>query len=555
MSSNRVPWKGRRYPGWLRVLLLFGLLPPLTSCRKERPYEPVREAGGPAFPSSLDVVDLGGRQYQVTFRYRPDPSVESVHLAGTFNGWDPSSQRMDGPNGDGTFRTTVVLAAGRHEYKFVVDGRDWRTDPENPVRTDGYANAILHLGVPSAPGGPRVHPADRPVEMVPLAAHPAGVRELGQLLLQTDAGAAVEVAETWLRGHPMPLFSENAVTWVYCDPAAVAVGLSMAEVGRRTGYPMDRLAPERPVWAVSLDRLRLGDRLAYTYEVTSDRLRRVLDPHAWSATSRSGSPAGLVVEASPDRGRIEVIANLEADETGLTPRDIYVYLPPGYDATETDRYPALYLHDGQNCWDDPVEPFGHGGWALNLQADELIRTRAVAPFIAVGVGNTADRMVEYGPGPDVRSADRHPYLQFLVHTLKPQIDRRYRTRPEAASTAIMGSSMGGLVSLQAALLHPEVFGQAGCLSPSFVVFGAENNPYMSVVEHTERVAVRFYFYNGTGGRGADGAAGTRRVVETLRRRGWRDGKDLVHHEVEGAEHNERAWREELDAVLRYLFGA
>ncbi|MBN1511423.1 MAG: hypothetical protein JXB13_05365 [Phycisphaerae bacterium] len=537
------------------LLLLLVLLSLSVSCHDERSEEPMRAVAERAFPPSMEVVDLGGRQYQVTFRYRPDTAIESVHLAGTFNGWAPSALRMDGPDGEGVFRTTVVLGSGRHEYKFVVDGRDWRTDPENPLRTAGYANAIVHLGVPPQPDGPRAVPADRPVEMVPLAAHPPSVRELKQLLAQADAGAAVEVVETWLAGHPMPLFSENAVSWVYCDPEAVAVGLSMAEVGRRTGYPMDRLVRERPVWVVSLDRRRLGDRMAYTYEVTSDRLCRVVDPCAWSLTSRASSPAGLVVEASSDRGRIEVIPLLETGVPGLKPRDIYVYLPPGYDATGTDRYAVLYLHDGQNCWDDPVEPFGHGGWTLNLQADELIRTSAVAPFIAVGVGNTADRMEEYGPGPDIRSADAHPYLRFLVETLKPRIDERYRTRREAASTAIMGASMGGLISMQAALLRPDVFGQAGCLSPSFVVFGVENSPYMTVVEQTEKVPVRFYFYNGTGGRGGDGAAGTRRVVETLRERGWRDGKDLVHHEVEGAEHNERAWREELDAALRYLFGA
>lgn len=541
-------------PGRGAWVLLVVLLSLPVSCHNERSEEPLRPVAERAFPPSVEVVDLGGRQYQVTFRYRPETAVASVHLAGTFNGWAPSALRMDGPDGDGMFSTTVVLGSGRHEYKFVVDGRDWRTDPENPLRTAGYANAIIHLGVPPQPGGPRAVPADQPVEMVPLAAHPASVCELKQLLGQADAGAAVEVAEAWLAGHPMPLFSEKAVSWVYCDPEAVAVGLSMAEVGRRTGYPMDRLVRDRPVWVVSLDRRRLGDRLAYTYEVTSDRLRRVVDPCAWSLTSRASGPAGLVVEASSDRGRIEVIANL-GNETDLKPRDIYVYLPPGYDTDKAGRYPVLYLHDGQNCWDDPVEPFGHGGWALNLQADELIRSGAVVPFIAVGVGNTADRMEEYGPGPDIRSAGSHPYLRFLVETLKPLIDERYRTRPEAASTAIMGASMGGLISLQAALLRPDVFGQAGCLSPSFVVFGVENNPYMTVVEQTEKIPVRFYFYNGTGGRGGDGAAGTRRVVKALRERGWRDGKDLVHHEVEGAEHNERAWREDLDAALRYLFGA
>jgi enterochelin esterase-like enzyme len=259
------------------------------------------------------------------------------------------------------------------------------------------------------------------------------------------------------------------------------------------------------------------------------------------------------VEASGDRGRIEVIRDLASGVPGLKSRDVYVYLPPGYDEGDK-RYPVLYLQDGQNCWDDPVEPFGHGGWGVNLQGDELIRAGRVAPFIAVGVGNTVDRMAEYGPGPDVISAARHPYLRFLVGTLKPLIDQRYRTRPDAKSTGIMGASMGGLIALQATLLHPDVFGQAGCVSPSFVVFDAEPAPYARLVRQVGKVPVRLYFHNGTGGSRADGAGATRRMVALVRETGWRDGEDLVHHEMEGAHHNERSWRAQLAIALRFFFG-
>ncbi len=554
MRSNAGSLGGTRHRARSTCFSLFALILILASCRPDRTAAPFQSKEDSSLPASLRVIDLGGRQFQVTFLYRPIAPVQSVHLAGTFNGWNPTAQRMDGPAVDSTFRTTVVLPAGRHEYKFVIDGHDWQTDPANPWRTAGYANAILLLGTPSDAHEGAVHPADRPVKMIRAVAHPAALDELKRALADADAGAAGGIAALWFETHPMPLFSAEAVTWVFCDPAATAVALSLAEAGRRTGYPMQRLVAGRPVWVVSLKRSGLGDRLAYTYEVTGQRFASVLDPHAWSCTSRAGRPAGRVVEATAERGRIALLPELAAGASGLRPRDIYVYLPPGYDEHTDERYPVLYLHDGQNCWDDPVEPFGHGGWALNLKADELIRSGAVAPFVAVGVGNTADRMEEYGPGPDIRSADSHPYLKFLIETLKPLIDKRYRTRPEAANTAIMGASMGGLVSFQAALLQPDVFGQAGCLSPSFVVFGTENNPYVTLLEQTEKVPVRFYFYNGTGGRGADGAPGTRRVVQMLRRRGWCDDRDLVHHEADGAEHNERAWREELDAVLRYFFG-
>ncbi len=89
---------------------------------------------------------LDSGEYDVTFRYRPAGKVDSVYLAGGFNEWKPMGQRMDGPDAEGRYATTITLPAGTHEYKFVVDGTRWRADPGNPVQVGFYRNSQLRVG-------------------------------------------------------------------------------------------------------------------------------------------------------------------------------------------------------------------------------------------------------------------------------------------------------------------------------------------------------------------------------------------------------------------------
>jgi predicted alpha/beta superfamily hydrolase len=118
----------------------------------------------------------------------------------------------------------------------------------------------------------------------------------------------------------------------------------------------------------------------------------------------------------------------------------------------------------------------------------------------------------------------------------------------------MGSSMGGIISLQGALLYPGVFGGAACLSPALLFEDSRGRDYFDLLASVGKVPVRIYVDSGTAGPGQDGVAKTRRLVEALRQAGWRDGQDLMWHEAQGAEHNERAWRARIDRPLIFLFG-
>jgi Putative esterase len=164
------------------------------------------------------------------------------------------------------------------------------------------------------------------------------------------------------------------------------------------------------------------------------------------------------------------------------PRDVRVWLPPGYRA-DGPAHGVLYMHDGQNLF-EPGQAFGGEEWGVDETLAPLIASGAVSSTIVVGLSNTALRSAEYLPGKvferlpeglrqqviasrmasDAMRPLSDGYLKSLVLEVKPFIDQHYRTRRGPAHTAVMGSSMGGLISLYALGEYPQAFGAAGCLS-------------------------------------------------------------------------------------------
>src|SRR5881396_1106432 len=129
-------------------------------------------------------------------------------------------------------------------------------------------------------------------------------------------------------------------------------------------------------------------------------------------------------------------------------RDILVYLPRGYRRFLGRRYPVLYLHDGQNVF-DAATSFAGVEWGVDETAERLIRAKLIEPLIIVAVANTGeDRLHEYAPTPGVIEAKGRRkkrsrglarlYARFLIEELKPFIDKRYRTKPEAEFTGLGG---------------------------------------------------------------------------------------------------------------------
>lgn len=241
-----------------------------------------------------------------------------------------------------------------------------------------------------------------------------------------------------------------------------------------------------------------------------------------------------------------------------TSRDVVVWLPPGYGTTRR-RHPVVYFKDGQNIF-DPLTAFLGNAWHAGDRATELIAAGEITAPIMVGIYNRGfDRMSEYAPTPAEFSGwdgekcqstgDARRYAKFVAQELKPFIDAEYSTLKGPRHTAVVGSSMGGLVSLYFALWHPRVFGHVAALSPS--LWWDDQVVIKDFARLRRKTAVRLWLDMGTA---EPGWEVVRAMRDGLVKRGWKPGKDLHYREVAGAEHTEHAWAARIGDVLKWLWG-
>lgn len=239
-------------------------------------------------------------------------------------------------------------------------------------------------------------------------------------------------------------------------------------------------------------------------------------------------------------------------------RDVRVYLPPGYEQHPEQRYPVLYVQDGQNVFDSATAAFGVE-WGLDETAESLIRQGKLPPMIIVAADNTPDRLAEYSPLPDPKHGGGRAdaYGRFMVDELKPFVDSHYRTRPEREHTGVMGSSMGGLVSLYLGFKHPGVFGLVGALSPSLWWADHEASRQLPCTGGPQRIWLdagseegEDADHNGV----ADPIDDTRELGHRLIDAGWTDENYLFYREVQGGTHTEGSWAERAGDVLQALYG-
>ncbi|HMK31240.1 MAG TPA: alpha/beta hydrolase-fold protein [Terriglobales bacterium] len=234
-------------------------------------------------------------------------------------------------------------------------------------------------------------------------------------------------------------------------------------------------------------------------------------------------------------------------------RELIVYLPPGYDRQPHHRYPVLYLHDGQNLFDETTAYVPGMDWKVDETAESLITQHAIQPLIIVGIYNAGvHRVDEYTPTKDPKLGGGRAdlYGRMLVEEVRTFIDQRYRTLDGAANTGLGGSSLGGLVSLYLGLQYPDVFGKLAVLSPS-IWWG--NKAIIGMIKKADpRPSLRIWLDMGTK-EGSRGLSDVRLLRRTLVGKGWTEGKDLHYEEVAGAVHNEAAWAARVGPVLRFLF--
>lgn len=290
-----------------------------------------------------------------------------------------------------------------------------------------------------------------------------------------------------------------------------------------------------------------------------------------SATVDSGHDAGptdaapgldaqLGCDATPlpvspsGSGRYRTLANLPYP--GLQARDVVVYLPAAYETETTRRFGVVYLHDGQNLFDAALA-FGGIEWQVDETLDALIEAGAIPPQIAVGIDNTSDRMSDYTPDVDTTygGGNGAAYARFVACAVKPTVDALFRTAPARANTVVMGSSLGGLISLYIYKRYPQLFGGVGAVSPS--LWWNDRSPIASFSDFTGPLPARLWLDIGTAEGGSYDflpypVVDARDLRDRALARGGVLGDNFGYLEDRGAQHDETAWAGRLDAIFNFL---
>lgn len=226
-------------------------------------------------------------------------------------------------------------------------------------------------------------------------------------------------------------------------------------------------------------------------------------------------------------------------------RRIWAYLPKSY-ATGTKKYPVIYMHDGQNLFNEQTAPFGE--WGVDETLDTLQRLTGKEAII-IGIDNGGDkRMNEYNPY-DFKTygkGEGNQYVDFLVLTLKPYIDQKFRTLKDSSHTFIAGSSMGGLISLYAVVKYPNVFGGAGIFSPALWTAP----PIYDEVAKASfgRAMKRFYFY-ASNKESELMVPDMDKMIAIIEKKGNYETRRLMNPL---GKHNEATWRKEFVDFYRFI---
>lgn len=229
-------------------------------------------------------------------------------------------------------------------------------------------------------------------------------------------------------------------------------------------------------------------------------------------------------------------------------RRLWIYLPPNYEAS-SNRYPVMYMQDGQNVFDASTS--FNGEWEVDESLNMLFENGDDGIIIVAIDNGGVHRNDEYSPwaNPEYGGGEGVAYVNFIVNTLKPFIDTNFRTKTDRLNTGIMGSSLGGLISFYAAIEYQEIFGKAGVFSPSFWL----TNQIYDLVENTGKEQnMKIYLLAGE----QESGSLIQEMVNmqnTLLNVGFQPSEVLLHINPEG-QHSEWFWRQEFPDAYTWLFG-
>lgn len=277
-------------------------------------------------------------------------------------------------------------------------------------------------------------------------------------------------------------------------------------------------------------------------------------------------------------GRVERLENFPSKL--VTPRNIDIWLPSDYNSNT--KYKVLYMHDGQMLFDSTTT-WNKQEWGVDEHITQLMKDSVIQPTIVVGIWNAGnERHADYFPQYPFEQLEKSyqdslyqinrsenvklfakevqsdNYLKFITTELKPYIDAHYSTKVEPEHTAIMGSSMGGLISIYALCEYPQTFGKAGCLSTHWPGAFDPNderipNAFIQYIQNYLPCQMNhtIYFDYGTETIDAWYEKYQLKVDNLLQEAGFTE-KSWMTKKFEGADHSEKAWNARLSIPLSFL---
>lgn len=296
-----------------------------------------------------------------------------------------------------------------------------------------------------------------------------------------------------------------------------------------------------------------------------------------AATSSMPEPADSPALQNASSGAIDRLY-VWSPELGDTVT-VDVWLPNGYEADNSRRYPVIYMHDGQNLFDASTT-WNHQSWDMDSVTGALIAQGKIEAPVIVGIHSVSEsRIGDLMPEDAINYLDDesdtlktnftkrssrpirgNAYARFIATTLKQGIDTLYRTLPDRAHTSVMGSSMGGLMSLYAMCEYPDVFGNAACLSTHWVGVTDGNPAFAEAMEKytaaklPDPASHRLYLDRGTTTIDSLYGPAQSRMIALVRSRGYEMGATLDTLTADGAPHEERAWNARVHRPLTFLLG-
>jgi len=287
------------------------------------------------------------------------------------------------------------------------------------------------------------------------------------------------------------------------------------------------------------------------WETSEDSPNRILDVSDSSKTIelKIGNWMQTIEKQHTATSNVKILSeNFKIPQLKAT-RKIWIYLPPDYQ-TSNKKYPVIYMQDGQNLFDDFTSFSGE--WNVDETLNQIFSETGQSAIV-IGIDNGGEtRLAEYSPWNNEKyktKGEGDLYLEFLNKTLKPYIDKTYRTQKQASKNIVIGSSMGGLISLYASVKYPTVFGKAGIFSPAFWFVSKDLKTYLNKNQNNLKNS-KFYF---VAGKNEDEtmAPEIETVNELLLKKSVPEKNIVVKIDEDGT-HSENYWRRELKQALIWL---